>query len=330
MENQKKTILVTGAAGFIGFHTSLALLKEGHIVVGYDNFNSYYSVDLKRRRAAILKKNGMEVIEGCLTDIEKLRRLFSNYDFTHLLHLAAQAGVRYSFTHPHAYVESNLSGFVSLMEIAKEKQRLKIVYASSSSVYGTNEKIPFSVEDRTDSPANLYAATKKANELMAFSYHHLSGLPFIGLRYFTVYGPWGRPDMACFLFTKAILEGTPITLFNNGKMERDFTYIDDVVSGTLAALDKEVPYAIYNIGNHQPVSLESLVSLLEEILGRKAKKTYSSETRGEVPLTFAEIEKSHRELGYCPKTSLRQGLQAFVTWYHDYSKSDGIPLAGCR
>ncbi len=310
-----KTILVTGAAGFIGFHASLRLIQRGDRVVGLDNFNSYYMPALKEARAALLQKAGVEVIRGDLNDRAQLSSLFEKHPFTHVLHLAAQAGVRYARSHPEAYMESNLQGFLALLETLRKYPSIKLVYASSSSVYGLNETIPFSVKDRTDKPANLYAATKKANELMAFSYSHLYGIRSVGLRYFTVYGPWGRPDMAYFSFTKAILEGTPITLFNEGKMKRDFTYIDDIVQGTLAALETESLYEIFNLGHHAPVDLLTFVSILEKELGRKAKKVFEGPSQGEVPITYADIQDSQTKLGFTPTTSLEEGLRIFVDWY---------------
>ncbi len=241
-----KTILLTGAAGFIGFHTALALVKRGDTVIGLDNFNSYYSPKLKKERALQLRAHGIEVVEADINDRATLHGLFEEHPITDTLHLAAQAGVRYARKHPEAYLSSNIDGFLSILETLRLHPTVKLTYASSSSVYGRNEKTPFAVTDRTDQPANLYAATKKANELMAYSYHHLYDIPMTGLRFFTVYGPWGRPDMAYYSFTEKILKGEPIHLFNEGKMRRDFTYIDDVVRGTLAALDYDSGYEIFN------------------------------------------------------------------------------------
>ncbi len=314
----KKRIFVTGAAGFIGFHVALALKERGDEVVGYDNFNDYYSPELKRRRAALLKEKGVGVVEGDICDRPLLKELFEKHRFSHLLNLAAQAGVRYAQKHPEAYLKSNLEGFLSILETCRLFPEVKLTYASSSSVYGTNEKIPFSVSDRTDSPANLYAATKKANELMAYSYHHLYGIAAVGLRYFTVYGPWGRPDMAYYMFTESILKNEPIHIFNQGKMRRDFTYIDDVVAGTLAAIDLEAEWKVFNLGNNRPVELLTFVELLENILGKKAQKLFGEESRGEVETTFADIESSKAELGFSPSTSLEEGLPKFIEWYRDY------------
>lgn len=312
-----KRVFVTGAAGFIGFHAALALKNQGDCVVGIDNFNPYYSPELKRERAAILKKNGIELIEGDLRDRDHLLSLFETHDFTHVLHLAAQAGVRYAQKNPDAYIASNIEGFLSILEILKAFPHIKFVYASSSSVYGRNEKIPFSTSDTTDKPANLYAATKKANELMAYSYHHLYGISMVGLRYFTVYGPWGRPDMAYFFFTKRILEEKPIHLFNHGQMERDFTYIDDIVRGTLAALDYPGGYEVFNLGNNRPIPLLHFVSILEKFLQKEAKKVFEKESPGEVKNTFADISESQKKLGYQPTTTLESGLCEFIAWYLD-------------
>lgn len=314
----KKVVLVTGAAGFIGFHTALALAKRGDQVIGLDNYNSYYTPTLKRKRAEILKNQGIEILEADLNDEEALKTLFAKYPFTHLLNLAAQAGVRYARENPHAYLASNINGFLTILELLRKHPQIRLVYASSSSVYGRNEKIPFSTEDRTDQPANLYAATKKANELMAYSYNHLYGISTIGLRYFTVYGPWGRPDMAYFSFTKAILEDKPIHLFNQGKMKRDFTFIDDVVQGTLAALDYKEGYEVFNIGNNQPVELLTFIQILEKELGKKAQIILEEASPGEVATTFADITDSQKKLGFQPKTSLEAGLKHFVKWYKEY------------
>lgn len=317
-----KKILLTGAAGFIGFHTAQALVERGDHVVGLDNFNPYYSPELKQKRASILKEMGIEVVHADVNDRDTLRGLFETHAFTDVLHLAAQAGVRYARTHPEAYLSSNIDGFLSLLETLRDYPHVKLTYASSSSVYGRNEKIPFSVDDRTDKPANLYAATKKANELMAYSYHHLYGIVMTGLRFFTVYGPWGRPDMAYYAFTEAILSGRPIHLFNEGKMQRDFTYIDDVVRGTLAAVDYHgSPYELFNLGNNHPVELLTFVSILEKELGREALKVFEGASPGEVDTTYADIVSSQEKLGYEPKTHLEEGLPQFLSWYHAYSQN---------
>lgn len=311
----QKTILVTGAAGFVGFHAAQALKARGDLVVGLDNFNAYYTPGLKRARAALLKEQGITVVEADVNEREKLKGLFEEHPFTHVLHLAAQAGVRYAKTHPEVYLASNIDGFLSVLETLRHYPHVKLVYASSSSVYGRNTKTPFSVEDTTDKPANLYAATKKANELMAYSYNHLFGIRSTGLRFFTVYGPWGRPDMAYYMFTRAILEGKPIHLFNNGNMQRDFTYIDDVVRGTLAALDYDGDYELFNLGNNRPTPLLTFVSLLEKLLGKEAVKVFDGPSAGEVEMTYADITGAQTKLNFKPSTNLEEGLTHFVEWY---------------
>lgn len=313
-----KKILVTGAAGFIGFHLSQALHKRGDWLLGIDNFNSYYSPALKRKRAAQLQQLGIEVLEVDLNERAALEELLQKHKFTHVLHLAAQAGVRYARSHPEAYLTSNINGFLTLLEILRQSPTTKLIYASSSSVYGRNSKIPFSIQDTTDKPANLYAATKKANELMAYSYHHLFGIRSTGLRFFTVYGPWGRPDMAYYSFTQAILEGKPIHLFNQGNMQRDFTYIEDVVRGTLAALDYEADYEIFNLGNNQPTPLLTFVSLLEKILKKRAVIVLEGPSAGEVETTYADISESESKLNFKPTTQLEEGLTHFVEWYKQF------------
>jgi len=313
----QKRILITGAAGFIGFHTALALKKRGDFVIGLDNFNSYYDPKLKEARTSILKEQGIEVIRQDLSLVSNLSELITQHKCTHILHLAAQAGVRYAKKNPAAYLKSNIDGFCAILETVRAHPDVKLIYASSSSVYGCNQKVPFSEKDRTDLPANLYAATKKANELMAHSYHHMYNIEAIGLRYFTVYGPWGRPDMAYFSFTKAILAGEPIKLFNGGQMRRDFTYIDDIVAGTIAAIDKGAGYEIYNLGNNQPVEVLTFIELLEKKLNKKANKILLGPSKGEVPATFAGIEHSKGKLGFAPKISLDEGLGHFLTWYFD-------------
>ena len=309
-----KTIFVTGAAGFIGFHTCIALHKRGDKVIGFDNFNPYYTPNLKRDRAAQLKKMGIEIIEGDLNDLQLP-------SCTHVLHLAAQAGVRYARTHPEAYVSSNLTGFIHLLEQLKHRPEIPFIYASSSSVYGNNEKVPFAIEDRTDQPANLYAATKKANELLAYSYHNIYGIKATGLRYFTVYGPWGRPDMAYYTFTEAILKGEPIHLFNHGKMWRDFTYIDDIVEGTIAAVDLSADLEIFNLGNHQSHELMHFVNLIEQSLAKRANIVLEGPRIDEMIKTYADIDHAKKRLNYLPKTSLEQGLPKFVDWYLSYSSA---------
>ncbi|MCC5832732.1 MAG: GDP-mannose 4,6-dehydratase [Chlamydiales bacterium] len=310
-----KTILLTGAAGFIGFHTAQALAARGDRVIGLDNYNAYYDPLMKRARASTLKEKGIEVVEGDLNDRSLLSKLFEEHPFTDVLNLAAQAGVRYARENPEAYISSNIDGFLSLLETLRRYPEVKLTYASSSSVYGRNEKTPFSVSDPTDRPANLYAATKKANELMAYSYHHLYGITMTGLRFFTVYGPWGRPDMAYYSFTEAILSGRPIRLFNGGNMRRDFTYIDDVVDGTLAGIDYRGEYELFNLGNNRPVELLCFVSILEKELGREAVKVFEGPSPGEVEATYADISSSQQKLGFEPKTSLEEGLARFIAWH---------------
>lgn len=316
--NKEKVVFLTGAAGFIGFHTALALQQKGARVIGLDNFNAYYSPALKKDRAALLQAKGIEFFEGDINDRERLQSFFQSYPFTHILHLAAQAGVRYARENPEAYLKSNVDGFLSILETLRHFPHVKLTYASSSSVYGRNQKVPFSVTDPTDQPANLYAATKKANEMMAYSYHHLYGIVSTGLRYFTVYGPWGRPDMAYFSFTQAILTGNPIHLFNQGKMQRDFTFIDDVVAGTIAALDYTGTCSVFNIGNNRPVELLEFVAILEKHLNKKATLIFDEASPGEVETTYADIEESKRLLGFHPQTQLEEGLKHFVDWFKAY------------
>ena len=321
MEIDFECVLVTGAAGFIGFHVSKALLDSGHKVVGIDNLNPYYDVTLKNARLEILKNyDKFYFYKVDLQDMEALKEAFKYHDPEVICNLAAQAGVRYSLTDPFSYQKSNLEGFLNILELAKASKTKNLVYASSSSVYGSNKKIPFSVEDRVDTPISLYAATKKANELMAHAYHYLYGIPCTGLRYFTVYGPWGRPDMALFLFTDAILKGRPIDVYNYGKMKRDFTYIDDIVDGTIAALRRPFPYEIFNLGNSQPVELMDFIRILEEELGVEAEKNMLPIQPGDVPETAADIKESKEKLGYEPKTPVREGIRKFVAWYRDYYK----------
>lgn len=313
-----KRIIITGAAGFIGFHVALALQERGDEVVGIDNFNHYYTPTLKEKRNRILEQKGIKVHRIDLSEKEKILTLCEAFGTTHLLHLAAQAGVRYAKEHPEAYIKSNLDGFLSILEVVRNLQNVKLIYASSSSVYGLNEKIPFSEEDRVDKPANLYAATKRANELMAYSYHHLYGIAVTGLRFFTVYGPWGRPDMAYFSFTEAIMNDKPITLFNQGQMSRDFTYIDDITAGTIAAIDLGAACEIFNLGNHNPIDIFTFVRLLEKALEKKAQFTLSELSPGEVLSTFANIEHAKKQLHYNPKVPLEEGLTRFASWYKEH------------
>lgn len=318
MKKKQRRVFITGAAGFIGFHLAKRLKHLGDEVIGFDNFNPYYNVDLKKSRAEVLSTEGIPVIHGDVTDCHSLRKHVEDFQTTHLVHLAAQAGVRYSLENPHVYLKSNIDGFLNVLEVCRVNSQISLSYASSSSVYGLNTKIPFEVDDRTDRQASLYGVTKKTNELMAETYDHLFGIKSVGLRFFTVYGPWGRPDMAYYIFTKDILAGRPIALFNEGKMKRDFTYIDDIVSGTIAALDYRGETKVFNLGNNEPIELEAMVKILEKKLKRKAEVNYLPLQQGDVVSTFADIELSRKELGYSPKTSLSKGLGQFVDWYLSY------------
>jgi UDP-glucuronate 4-epimerase len=324
-------ILVSGAAGFIGFHVARELMAAGRNVVGLDSLNSYYDPDLKRSRLDILREDArFRFVHADLADRRATRELFADHRFREVIHLAAQAGVRHSIDHPHDYVDANLEGFVNVLEGCRHNECRHLVYASSSSVYGANAKLPFSVDDNTDHPVSLYAATKKANELMAYSYSHLYRLPVTGLRFFTIYGPWGRPDMAIFLFARAIIEGTPIKLFNHGKMRRDFTYIDDVTRVILQLIDHVprgdvgksggAPSRIYNIGNHHPEELTHVVAVLEKELGRAATKEMLPMQPGDIVETFADIGELIRDTGFAPQTSIEDGIREFVTWYRGHYK----------
>lgn len=329
--------LVTGAAGFIGFHTAKTLLAQGHEVVGLDCVNDYYDVNLKEARIRQLEgEAGYRLERMQLENLDGLMSLHKAEQFDCVINLAAQAGVRYSLENPHAYVASNLVGFVNILEACRHTGVGHLVYASSSSVYGSNTKIPFSVADSVDHPISLYAATKKSNELMAHTYSHLYQLPTTGLRFFTVYGPWGRPDMAMFLFTKAILAGEPINVYNHGRMRRDFTYIDDIVEGIIrtannvpaaqADLTEEqidpsnsrAPYRVYNIGNNEPVELMRMIEIIEEALGTKAEKNMMDMQPGDVPQTYADIDALMNDVGFRPSTPIEVGVQRFVDWYRDF------------
>ncbi|HBE17278.1 MAG TPA: capsular biosynthesis protein CpsI [Cyanobacteria bacterium UBA11149] len=324
-------VLVTGAAGFIGFHLSQKLLERGDTVIGIDNLNSYYDVSLKQDRLAQLQPQpGFTFHKLDLANREGIAELFATENFEIVAHLAAQAGVRYSLENPHIYIDSNLVGFANILEGCRQAQIKHLVFASSSSVYGANKKVPFSVTDNVDSPISLYAATKKANELMAHAYSHLYRIPMTGLRFFTVYGPWGRPDMAIFLFTKAILEGKPINVFNSGDMQRDFTYVDDVVEGVIRVMDNiplpqdgetgasQVPYKLYNIGNHQPIQLLKLIEIMENYLGKKAIKNMLPIQPGDVPTTYADVDDLMKDVGFKPNTPIEIGVERFVNWYQSY------------
>jgi UDP-glucuronate 4-epimerase len=321
------TVIVTGAAGFIGFHVAQRLLDQGAAVVGIDNLNDYYDVRLKQARLARLEAHPrFTFAKADISDREAMHAVFARHrDAVGVVHLAAQAGVRYSLINPYAYIDSNVMGQTVLLEEARHLSRLKcFVYASSSSVYGGNTQQPFSVGDKVDTPVSLYAASKRSCELIAQCYSHLYGVPAIGLRFFTVYGPWGRPDMAAFLFTEAILAGRPINVFNEGRMARDFTFIDDIVSGVVAALDRPplaesgVSHKIYNLGNHRPEKLTDFIALIEQLLGRTAERRLLPMQPGDVPESFADIEESRRDLGFEPKTPISVGLPIFINWYKEF------------
>ena len=324
------SVLVTGAAGFIGYHVSQALLARGEEVIGIDDLNAYYDVDLKHARLANLradKRFAFHLLD--VADAEAILDLAAEYpEIDRIVHLAAQAGVRYSFTHPHAYTRSNVEGQLVMLEAARALKGLRhFVYASSSSVYGGNTKLPFSVDDRVDNPVSIYAATKKAGELMAHCYSHLFRIPATGLRFFTVYGPWGRPDMSAYIFTRKILAGEPIPVFNHGDMKRDFTFIDDIAAGVLGCLDKPPadspgapPHRIYNLGNNRPEPLLRFIEVLEKAIGVKAKLAMEPMQPGDVKETYADIDASRRDFGFSPKTTIAEGIPRVVAWYRDYHK----------
>jgi UDP-glucuronate 4-epimerase len=335
-------VLVTGAAGFIGFHLCQSLLARGDVVVGLDNLNDYYDVTLKEARLVqLLAQENFRFVRLDLADRPGIAALFAQERPERVAHMAAQAGVRYSLKHPHAYVDSNLVGFVNVLEGCRDTEVQHLVYASSSSVYGANTRMPFSVHDNVDHPVSLYAATKKANELMAHTYSHLYGLPTTGLRFFTVYGPWGRPDMAYFSFTRKILAGEAIPVFNQGQMQRDFTYIDDIVEGVVRVLDRlpegnpqwcgeqpdpscsRAPYRLYNIGNHSPVALMTFIETLERCLGQAAKKEFLPMQMGDVVATYADVDDLMQAVGFAPATPLAVGIERFVQWYQDFYGSVG-------
>ncbi len=336
-----QTILVTGAAGFIGYHLSKQLLDRGDKVIGIDNLNSYYDITLKESRLKLLtERENFTFHKIDLADREGMDKLFALYNFEVVVNLAAQAGVRYSLTNPRAYIDSNITGFSNILEGCRHHQVQHLVYASSSSVYGANTKMPFSVTDNVDRPISLYAATKKSNELMAHTYSHLYNIPTTGLRFFTVYGPWGRPDMAPILFTEAILAGKPINVFNYGKMRRDFTYIDDIVEGVLRVMKSiphanpesteddldpnrsKAPYRLYNIGNSQPIELLTFIETLEICLGKTANKNFLPLQAGDVVATYADVTNLMADVGFQPKTSLQEGIPQFVDWYLNYYQID--------
>ncbi|UCF58213.1 MAG: NAD-dependent epimerase/dehydratase family protein [Deltaproteobacteria bacterium] len=320
-QDNNPTILVTGAAGFIGFHLSRKLLETGNRVVGVDNLNEYYDVSLKKARLDLLRPyEDFVFYREDIQNLSGLKEIFHKHSIGRICNLAAQAGVRHSLKDPFSYQKSNLEGFLNLLEMGREYGVRNFVYASSSSVYGNNPKIPFSVDDRVDTPVSLYGATKKANELMAYAYSHLFDIPCTGLRYFTVYGPWGRPDMALFLFTDAILNNRPINVYNYGRMKRDFTYIDDVVDGTIAALERPHAYEIFNLGNSNAIELLDFIRIIEEELGQEAQKNMMPLQPGDVLETSADIQKSKEMLRFSPKTPLREGIRKFLAWYREYYK----------
>jgi UDP-glucuronate 4-epimerase len=337
MQFKNKKTLITGAAGFIGFHLSKRLLEQGDQVIGLDILNDYYDVNLKKDRLKQLEGNSnFKFVKLDLADRSGIEALFAKEKFTNVVNLAAQPGVRYSLKNPYAYVDSNIVGFVNLLEGCRHNNIEHFVFASSSSVYGANTNMPFSVHDNVDHPVSLYAATKKANELMAHSYSHLYNLPCTGLRFFTVYGPWGRPDMAYFLFTKAILGDHPIDVFNHGKMTRDFTYIDDIIEGVIRVLDNiaspnpvwsshspdsaisYAPYRLYNIGNNKPIELMQFIEAIEKAIGKKALKNLLPMQAGDVPATYADVDDLIRDVSFKPDTSIEKGIAKFIKWYHEY------------
>ncbi len=335
-----KKVLVTGSSGFIGMHLSKRLLSEGYRVVGIDNLNDYYSVNLKKYRTEVLNSNhNYSMNISSLEDYNAIEKVFKDNQFECVINLAAQAGVRYSIENPRAYIDSNIVGFLNILECCRHYEIPHLIYASSSSVYGANEKVPFSIHDNVDHPMSLYAATKKSNELMAHAYSSLYNLPVTGLRFFTVYGPYGRPDMAYFLFANAIKKGKPIKVFNYGKMQRDFTYIDDIVEGIVRLIKKEAPkpndswnrltadpaasyapYRLFNIGNNRPVELEYMISLMEKYMNKKAQREYLPMQQGDVPVTYADVDDLMEYIGFKPKVSIEEGLQSFVEWFKEYEQ----------
>jgi UDP-glucuronate 4-epimerase len=311
-------IFITGIAGFIGFHLARALKKRGNLVVGCDSFNNYYDPALKKDRAKQLSQEKITVLDSDIRNPPLLEKLMIDHEFTRVVHLAAQPGVRHGIRHPESYVQSNLDGFVQVIEVCRRHPSVKLIYASSSSVYGLNQKVPFAETDPTDNPCSLYGATKKSNEVIAASYHHMFGIPVTGLRFFSVYGPWGRPDLAYFSFANAISAGRPLQVYNQGQMKRDFTYIDDIVNGTIAAIDLGADHEIFNLGNSHPEDVLNLIALLEKQLGKPAIKELLPMQPGDVPTTYADISKSRKILGFKPQVSLEQGIERFIDWYRNY------------
>jgi UDP-glucuronate 4-epimerase len=313
------TIFLTGIAGFIGSWTTEALLKRGNKVIGVDNFNDYYDVTLKKARVKKFAKDA-KVHLADVSDMDAMEKIFKTNRIDQVCHLGAQAGVGYSLTNPFVYETTNNMGTLTLLELCRKYNVNSFIYASSSSVYGGNKKVPFSVEDNVDKPISLYAVTKRYNELIAHTYHHLYGMNCTGLRFFTVYGPWGRPDMALFKFTKAILQGKPIDIYNNGNMKRDFTYITDIISGVLSALDKNYSHEIFNLGNSKTVELNHFIEVIEKNLGKKAQRNNMPLQPGDVPETYADISYSRKKLGFEPKVDIEEGIKNFISWYKDYYK----------
>ncbi len=311
----KNRILITGCAGFIGFHLAKHLLSQNIEVIGCDNFNRYYDPKLKQQRADLLRQQGMKLISLDLCARDYLFELIEREKPTHIVHLAAQAGVRYSIDKPHSYIDSNIAAFLNILEACRNNPDIPLIYASSSSVYGNSNDTPFSEESPTDKPVSLYGATKKANEVLAYSYHDLYGIKATGLRFFTVYGPWGRPDMAYYKFAEAITNNHPIDIYNHGDMQRDFTYIDDIVDALCQSITLSAPYEIFNLGNNKAEKLSDMITILENLLGKEAEKNYLPMQKGDVKITYANISKAEKLLNYQPKTTLEQGLEKFVNWY---------------
>ncbi|MCH9633638.1 MAG: UDP-N-acetylglucosamine 4-epimerase [Chlamydiae bacterium] len=319
-----KRVLITGCAGFIGFHLALALKKLGFDVLGFDNYNDYYCIQLKKDRSDLLKEKGISILTGDLVNKSSLEKAYKEFNPTHVVHLAAQAGVRYSLVNPDAYIQSNIVGFTNLLEVMKKDPSVPLIYASSSSVYGDSTQTPYSENSDTDTPINLYGATKKANELIAYAYHSLYGNRMIGLRFFTVYGPWGRPDMAYYHFSEKILAQAPIPVYEGAKIQRDFTYIDDIVDGIIRAMNCSEKFEVFNLGNHTPILLNTFIETLETALDKQAIKNYMPKAAGDMEVTHADLTKSHLKLGYVPKTNIQQGLKSFADWFVAYTEEKSL------